>query len=841
MGFLAAMAVLFSTDTGLYVSVCLAVYLLIQRRLLPEAAVGQVVNLPKKPPNVPNFGGYTRFVGATLLSFSATLLLGLGLASRGTLLQPEFWAEWTATLRTYGTGLNNLPIASMVQDDSAAGFFLMVMLLCNLFVVCRMLQEAVFRLTPRHLLRPRLPRNLSAVKRQANSVGTAGIAAQSGAVTASERIVVGLVGLYGLETLLLFVGRSHPYNLHHPSIPFCVVLVGVLAEICGTASQKLVVFENYGRRFLFRAAIVAAPCIIAYVLLSLVCVHPAFQSYPNVLQRLGQGWRSDSHISDENYLFFSLRDCPLPDGSRGHVADFRAITAAMRELSEGGRRNVAMIDSFETAYLVEADLRPCFRYSPVIHSLIFKDQAKVIERQLADNPPDYVFSSDDDDAEDRARHSRRGRLSGHFERGSTAVHAGSARRQHGDLPPPRAGKAAWSGGGETERKSNIGDANMTRTVVSDAAKSPKDKAPVNETLPVLRLGPIVLALVVGLQFTLWTWALCGSKTPDPEYLERFTEFGTMMYHPDYDVPVYFGGLACSLLLALAVNLLWRWRLRAMRRPNQWRRVQLNLLLHFPMACVLVLLPLFRVSARDLNPVCGWVGLAFCLVSLWAAGRSRRALRFWLYWPPICRHCAEAVIIIATVVLIVYVPNSAELASRTYLMDHYHHTDFFVMAPALAYSHGLALETDFYSQYGVGWPMVLAFLSKLGVPLSYGLFFHVCAVWGCVYFLSLYMLLRLLFHSVRWAAIGLFVALLLQLYGGAFGVPKWQWPASSIMRYPMDMLFFIACLLYANTGKRRFGALMGFFAAMAMVFSTDTGLYASVCLGVCLLAVGTHAA
>lgn len=353
-GFLAAMAVLFSTDTGLYLSVCLVVYLVVQRRL-PHGVVGQAGNLSEASQNTLGFARHAMSIGCPLLTFAVTLLLGLSLASRGTLTQPEFWDGWTITIRTYGTGLNNLPIARMLQDNAAGSFFLIVMLVCNLFVACRMLQEAVFRtLTPQHL-------------------------------------IVGLVGLYGLEALLLFVGRSHPYNLHHPSIPFCVVAVCLMVEICRTIGRKLLISESRCKQVLFRASLATAPCLVAYVLLLLICAHAAFQNYPNVFWQLGRNGWNNSRIPDENYLFLSRHDCPLPDGSRGHVADFRAITAAMRELSDGGQRSVAMVDCFETAYLVEADLRPYFLYSPVIHSVMFKEQAEPVERQLVENPPDYVF------------------------------------------------------------------------------------------------------------------------------------------------------------------------------------------------------------------------------------------------------------------------------------------------------------------------------------------------------------------------------------------------------------------------------------------------------------------
>ena len=293
-------------------------------------------------------------VGWSLLGFAVTLLCGLGLASRGTLFRPEFWIEWTLALREFGGGISHLAIAGAIREDPAAGFFLGVMFVCYLFAVCRAVREWCSReLTPRHL-------------------------------------IIGLVGLYGLETLMLFIGRSHPFNLHHPCAPFCVVLVSFLFEIHESARRAGLVSMKHRRRFLLSAALDKVPSIGVYVLLFIIFVHPTFLNYPNVYRWLVQDQWTSLQIPDENYIFLSRRDCPLPDKLRKEVKDFRAVTAAIREVSEGGRRSVAVVDGYETAYLVETDLRPYFRYCPVIPNLLLEKQLATVKQTLIDNPPDYV-------------------------------------------------------------------------------------------------------------------------------------------------------------------------------------------------------------------------------------------------------------------------------------------------------------------------------------------------------------------------------------------------------------------------------------------------------------------
>jgi len=79
-----------------------------------------------------------------------------------------------------------------------------------------------------------------------------------------------------------------------------------------------------------------------------------------------------------------------------------------------------------------------------------------------------------------------------------------------------------------------------------------------------------------------------------------------------------------------------------------------------------------------------------------------------------------VIALALIILIVYVPDPSRIVAMAYALDHFHHLDFYAMAPALAFRHGVALGTDFYSQYGVAWPVLLGALSRVFAPLTYSL-------------------------------------------------------------------------------------------------------------------------
>ncbi len=93
---------------------------------------------------------------------------------------------------------------------------------------------------------------------------------------------------------------------------------------------------------------------------------------------------------NKNYLFESRRDAPLPKEADGFVVQFRAVTLLLKKLTADGHTKVAMVDMRETCYLVEADLAPWYRYSPILASLSTKEHLNGMIQEILANPPDYI-------------------------------------------------------------------------------------------------------------------------------------------------------------------------------------------------------------------------------------------------------------------------------------------------------------------------------------------------------------------------------------------------------------------------------------------------------------------
>lgn len=206
----------------------------------------------------------------------------------------------------------------------------------------------------------------------------------------------------------------------------------------------------------------------------------------------------------------------------------------------------------------------------------------------------------------------------------------------------------------------------------------------------------------------------------------------------------------------------------------------------------------------------------------AAAADRRRLGLW-----------DAVVALLVVVF-VYVPGWPALAGNAFAGEGSLHLDFFAFGPALAFRSGVALGSELHTYYGLGWPVVLAQLGQL----SYAHIIRLEVVYGCVYFIGVYALLRVLVGDRRWAAAGTALAIFLQLFADfpSFLV-MWRFPSATVLRWPFDVWFFLACLLHLRTRRTEWIVAAGACVGLAVVFETDTGLALGAAFGflwICLL-------
>ena len=72
--------------------------------------------------------------------------------------------------------------------------------------------------------------------------------------------------------------------------------------------------------------------------------------------------------------------------------------------------------------------------------------------------------------------------------------------------------------------------------------------------------------------------------------------------------------------------------------------------------------------------------------------------------------------IGIVSLLVFIPNPATLVAAGWT-ESLHHWNFYVAGPFLGFQRGAAPGSQCYTQYGVGWPLLISAISRIQ-PISY---------------------------------------------------------------------------------------------------------------------------
>jgi len=153
---------------------------------------------------------------------------------------------------------------------------------------------------------------------------------------------------------------------------------------------------------------------------------------------------------------------------------------------------------------------------------------------------------------------------------------------------------------------------------------------------------------------------------------------------------------------------------------------------------------------------------------------------------------------------VYLPVPGLVAGLVFLNDGFHHWNHFVIAPALAHQHGMALSLDVYSPYGLGWPSLVSSMAGLW-PLTHQNMIEFASVFAGAYFVGLYFLFRSLVSRRILALAGTLLALWLGFFSPLFmEMPRLetnsQWPSMLILRAPFDAMFFLALLVHTRNAR-----------------------------------------
>jgi hypothetical protein len=352
-----------------------------------------------------------------------------------------------------------------------------------------------------------------------------------------------------------------------------------------------------------------------------------------------------------------------------------------------------------------------------------------------------------------------------------------------------------------------------------------------------------------------SWKMFPVKPATAESLAEYTPLFRPMFRPDYDMPIYFAGCLFAILGGALVVSSWRRKLagtadvdkrnvRSVMDAHLFLAVLClgsNVLLSNPVVGAVIDLIALLIMALLFFNACSFAAVARrVLPGSVKASKSRTTLpptvdggsQLRPHW---FRRISDFVAV-GIILSLVYVPDVHRLAVDGWRSEGFYHWSFYAMGPALAYRCGGALGTEFYTQYGVGWPLTAA-IAAGSSPLTYELLLRIAVLFGAAYFVVLYFFLKAVVNDAGWALFGVCLAVWLHLFcGNGMPAPIWIYPSSTILRNPFDVAVFWSCFNCARFNNVRYGWLIGGLGGLSQLFATDTGIYlnATICFFIILL-------
>lgn len=355
-------------------------------------------------------------------------------------------------------------------------------------------------------------------------------------------------------------------------------------------------------------------------------------------------------------------------------------------------------------------------------------------------------------------------------------------------------------------------------------------------------------LMMGLELMFAAFFVLGSTTRDQSVTSSLTDFASIMYHPEREVPIYL--VSVPLILSMGIFFVERWRrLREtaaldIRTGNDVSQALTAIILGVGLCVACYMGINSRIKSVGVANVAYAVSCLICVAlqvvvlrstfTGWRGEIPARILRWYSRWEDQAREGDTSPeeasflkdgLIAVFFFLLIFIPDTRRLAGLVYLTDAFHHWNYYVVAPSYAYGHGLALGRDVYSQYGSLWAILFGGMSTI-VPLSYSTIMSVFVWAGSAYWAFVYLLLHNVIGirrpvSILITAVGIYVL----MFTGLNGLPTiWVAPGSTVIRSPLDIFLFASLWKFFRDGDHRWWLASCILVGFGFLFETDTGIY-----------------
>ena len=211
-----------------------------------------------------------------------------------------------------------------------------------------------------------------------------------------ESPLLAAIALFGMCLLLQFIGRSHPFNLYHASIPLSLLLTwyGFQAtcklkyafDSWVSDKNKIVSGRSKTNSGLQTKAFVLIPATANVCLALGLLNNDAFRNYPNLLNGL-----TNPKAKEETFLLLpELNDIAIPIRLKEYAEDFHAATQDARRMTQEGK-SVMFVVNNEPIYHLASGSKAPYRYAPLLPALMSKSMLRRVIVALEEKPVDYAF------------------------------------------------------------------------------------------------------------------------------------------------------------------------------------------------------------------------------------------------------------------------------------------------------------------------------------------------------------------------------------------------------------------------------------------------------------------
>lgn len=179
---------------------------------------------------------------------------------------------------------------------------------------------------------------------------------------------------------------------------------------------------------------------------------------------------------------------------------------------------------------------------------------------------------------------------------------------------------------------------------------------------------------------------------------------------------------------------------------------------------------------------------------------------------------------AVAFILLWIPDGWQPVGDAFGWDRLFHWNYTVVGPTLGILHGATPGVDIVAHHGLGLPVGISWLTRLGLEFTYANLVRVQMIGSVLSFGLLAILLRLVFSSIVWTTAAFILALGVQFAGGwAAGTFVWWHPQLGFLRNPLEVALLISIVQHHRSGSYRWLVCGVVLAGISLWWVTDTGL------------------